>query len=55
MLQAPLIDGVVFDPFSLLQDLVATPEVEVSGCQVLKALVISMVVIVIDEASYLAF
>ena len=49
VLQAPFVDSVLLDPFSLLQDLVATPEVDISGCQVLQALVISPVIVVADE------
>ena len=48
-LQAPLVDCVLLDPFSLLEDLVATPEVDVGGCQVLQAFVVSAVVVVADE------
>ena len=49
VLQAPFVDCVLLDPFSSLQDLVATPEVDISGCQVLQALVISPVIVVADE------
>jgi hypothetical protein len=35
VLQAPFVDGVLFDPFSLLQDLITAPKVDVSGRQVL--------------------
>lgn len=54
ILQAPQVDSVFLDPFSLLQDLVATSEVDVSGCQVLQALVISSMIVVADEPANLA-
>lgn len=49
MKQTSRFDGLSFDPFSLLQDGLATPEVDVGGCEVLQALVVAPVVIVIDE------
>lgn len=49
MKQAPRFDGLLLDPFSLFQDGVATPEVDVCGCQVLQALVVSPVVVILDE------
>jgi len=48
--QAPGFDGFPFDPFSLLQDGLAAPEVDVGRGQVLQALVIAPVVVVIDES-----
>ena len=55
MLQAALFDGALFDPFSFAQDLFAAPEVDVSGCEVLQALVISVMIVVADELAYLGF
>ena len=49
MKQASRFDGVPFDPFSLLQDGLAAPEVDVGRGKVLQALVVSTMVIVIDE------
>ena len=42
---AAFVDCVLFDTFSLLQDLVAASEVDVSECQILQALVISPVIV----------
>lgn len=53
--QAPLIDSVLLDPFALLQDLVTAPEVDVSRCQVLQTLVVSVMVVVTDEPADLSF
>ena len=55
MLQAPLFDGLSFDPFSLQQDGLATPEVDVGGGEIVQALVIAPVVVVIDEGCDLGF
>ena len=49
MKQAPGFDGLSFDPFSLFQNGLATPEVDVSRREVLQALVIAPVIIVVDE------
>ena len=51
VLQAPLLDGVLFDPFALLQDLVTAPEVDVSRRQVLQAFVVAVMIVVIDEGA----
>lgn len=51
MLQTPLIDGVSFDPFSFFYDTLSASKVGISWCDVLKALVISAVVVMIDEAT----
>ena len=40
----------MFDPFSLFQNGLATPEADGSGRKVLKALMIALVVAVLDEA-----
>ena len=49
MKQASRFDGLLFDPFSLLQVGLTATEVDVGGCQVLEALVIAPVVVVIDK------
>ena len=54
VLQAAFVDSVFLDPFWLLQDLVATSEVDVGGCQVFQAVVISPVIVVADEPADLA-
>ena len=55
MLQASLLDGLSFDPFSFQQDGFVTSEVDVGGCEIFEALVISVVVAMIDEAFDLRF
>jgi hypothetical protein len=50
MLQASLLDSLSFDPFSFQEDGFATSEVDVGGCEVIYALVISVVTVVLDEA-----
>src|SRR5271170_519120 len=42
-----------FNPFSFQQDGVGSTEVNVGGCQVADGLVVTMVVVVIDEANEL--
>ena len=49
MKQAPGFDCLPFDPFSLLQDGLAASEVDVSGREVLQALVIASMVVMIDK------
>ncbi len=49
MKQAPGFDGLLFDPFSLFQNGLAAPEVDVSRGEVLQALVLSSVIVVLDE------
>ena len=49
MKQAPGFDGLLFDPLSLAQNGLASPEVDVSRRKVLQALVVTTMVIVIDE------
>ena len=55
MLQASLLDDLSFDPFSFQEDGFATSEVGVGGHEVFEALVISVVIVVIDEAFDLSF
>ena len=49
VLQAPFVDAVLLDPFSLLQDGLSASEIDVSGCQVLQALVVTPVIEAGDE------
>ena len=55
MLQAPMFDGLAFDPFSLFEDGLCPAEVGVGGRYVVQALVVALVVIVLDERLDLAF
>ena len=49
MKQAPGFDGLSFDPFSLFQDGLAAPQVDVGRSEVLQALVIAAMVVMLDE------
>ena len=49
MLQAPLLDGPSFDPFSFQQDGLPSPEIDIGGREVTQALVITAVIVVLDE------
>lgn len=49
MKQASRFDGLSFDPFSLFQDGLASPEVDIGGREVLQALVVAPVVVMIDK------
>ena len=49
MKQASRFDGLSFDPFSLFQNGLAAPEVNVGRGEVLQALVIATVVVVFDK------
>ena len=49
VLQAPIFDGLSFDPFSFQQDGLSPTEVSVGGCDVVQALVVSPVIVVLDE------
>ena len=55
VLQAPMFDGLPFDPFSLLDDGAGPAEVGVSGRHVFQALVITLVIVVLDERFDLGF
>ena len=54
MLQAPLFDGLSLDPFSLQQDGLAAPEVDVGGREIVETLMIAHVVVALDEGLDLA-
>jgi hypothetical protein len=47
--QASALDGLSFDPFSFQQDGVATAEVDIGRCYIADGLVVTLVVVVIDE------
>ena len=55
VLQAPLFDCLSFDPFSLFDDGLCSAEVCVRRCHIGQALVISAVIIALDEGFDLAF
>jgi hypothetical protein len=55
MLQAAVLDGVAFDPFSFQQDGLPAPEVDIGRREVFQALVIALVVVVIDEPADAGF
>ena len=49
VVQASALDGLSFDPFSFQQDGVASSEVDIGGCQIADGLVVTLMVVVIDE------
>lgn len=49
MLQAPMFDGLPFDPFALFDDGLGPAEVGVGGRHIVQALVITLVVVLLDE------
>lgn len=51
MLQTALFDCVSLDPFTFEQNRLATPIVDVGRCEIAEALVISMVIVVLHEAT----
>ena len=55
MLQAPLFDGLSLDPFSLQQDGLAAPEVDVGRGEIVEALVVSAMIVMLDESRDLRF
>ena len=55
MQPAPLIDGFAFDPFSCLQDGLASSEVDVSRREIAEVFVVTPVIVVIDEGADLCF
>ena len=55
MMQASRFECLSFDPFALLQNGFVTPKVNVSGCDVVDALVIALVIVVVDEGCDLGF
>ncbi len=55
MLQAALADSQFLDLFPFSDDGFVAPEVDVGGCDVVQTLMVSIVVVVIDEGPDLAF
>jgi len=55
MLQAPSLERLPFGPFSLQQDGLAAPEVDIGGREVAEAFVIAAVIVVADERIDLRF
>ncbi len=55
MVQAALSDCVSFDPFAFDEDGLAAPEVDVGGREIVEALVVSAMVVVLDEGCDLGF
>ena len=49
MLQAPMLDGFVFDPFSAFDDGFRSTEVGIGGRYVAQALMIALMVVMLDE------
>lgn len=55
MLQAPILDSLSFDPFSLFDDGLCPAEVGVGGRYVVQALVVTLIVVMFDERCDLGF
>ena len=55
MLQAPIFDGLSFDPFTLLDDGLRPAEVDIGRRDVVQALVVALMVVVLDERFDLSF
>jgi hypothetical protein len=55
MVQASHFDGPSLDPFSLQQDGLAAPEVDVGRGKIVEALVVSPMIITLDEGCDLGF
>ena len=55
VLQAPVFDGLPFDPFTLSDDGFGPAEIGVGGRHVAKAFMVSSVIIVVDEGADLGF
>ncbi len=49
MVQATMFDGLSFDPFTLLDDCLGPSELGIGGRHVVQALVITLVIVVLDE------
>jgi len=49
VLQAPMCDGLAFDPFSLLDDGWSSAEVGVCGRHVAQALMVALVIVMLNE------
>ena len=55
MQQAPMFDGLSFDPFALFDDGRCPAEVGIGGRHVVQALMVTLVVVVLDEGLDLGF
>ena len=55
VMQAPMFDGFLFDPFALFDDGLCPAEVGISGRDVVEALVVALMVVVLDERLDLCF
>ena len=55
VLQAPIFDGLSFDPFPLFDDDLCPAEVGICGCHIVQALVIALMVVVFHERFDLPF
>ena len=55
MLQAPIFDGLSFDPFTLFDDGLCSSEVGVCRRHIVQALVVALVVVMCDERLDLRF
>ena len=49
VLQAPMLDGLSFDPFALLDDGCGPAEVGIGGRHIVQALMIALVIVMLDE------
>ena len=54
-MQASRFERLLFDPFSLFQNDLVTPEVDIGGRDVVQALVVALVVVMIDKGFDLSF
>jgi len=55
VLQAPIFDGLSFDPFALFDDDWSPAEVSAGGSNSVQALVVTLVIVVLDEGLDLGF
>src|SRR5271157_2017726 len=55
MLQAAVCDCLVFDPFAFEEDALGPSKIDVGGCEIVEALVISGVIVSLDESRDLPF
>ncbi len=55
MLQAPIFDGLSFNPFALLGACLRSAAVGIGRCEIVQVLVIALVVVVFDEGLDLGF
>lgn len=55
VLQASVLNGLLLDPFSLFQDFVSSAEIDIRRCEIAEALMVSAVVVMVDECADLSF